>query len=450
MMAFGFLELLVILLATSAPGSHFSPDLVSLLDPVDYFKSRRLPRDARSLVEMAGRDAATTQDEVAQLFALHLLAAECREGGEAKDTARKALETAARRDAGFVPETAKRLLGRLDGKSPAGTLTLPEGSLRKDALGWFPQETGFAMGLDLRGTGKAGVPGPDSKKLDEEQMALIAQGRALLPNEAREAVYSFLDSVGNVRLDRVTMGYAPAADNQARIMIRFTGRANHQNLARFLSRTVADGEVVEEKAKDGTPISAIPTKSPPALAVVGDTDLVMAGYENNQGDHLAVVRHILGVRAGAANATSGPLTKSLAMLPADARAVLVGQIPPKLGPGLPPVLGALSQVRASVVLVDKPTPGALLQIEADAGSEAAAREAVAWAQDNLKQHAIPAVTGLAKQLPGDAARVLEETLQGIKFEATGGKVLIRGHLSVPAQRVVSQLVAAQLKAAAQR
>jgi hypothetical protein len=70
----------------------------------------------------------------------------------------------------------------------------------------------------------------------------------------------------------------------------------------------------------------------PALALVNDTDVILAGYAGgvgNEGKHLEVVQQALHVRAGRRepSALTGYLADSLKSVPRDACGLLIGEVP---------------------------------------------------------------------------------------------------------------------------
>jgi hypothetical protein len=61
--------------------------------------------------------------------------------------------------------------------------------------------------------------------------------------------------------------------------------------------------------------------------VVGDTDLIIAGYERPQDNNLALVKELLAIRAaGKGSVTDGPLADLLKRAPAGASAILAGEM----------------------------------------------------------------------------------------------------------------------------
>src|SRR5262249_26195733 len=86
--------------------------------------------------------------------------------------------------------------------------------------------------------------------------------------------------------------------------------------------------VVEEKGPKGVAITLVHAKNqPPAFALIGDTDVLMGGYEENEGDHFAVVREALDVFHGRKpGVAKGTVAKFLKDVAPDASALVAGEL----------------------------------------------------------------------------------------------------------------------------
>ena len=86
---------------------------------------------------------------------------------------------------------------------------------------------------------------------------------------------------------------------------------------------------VEKKGLRGEAITIlVPADSPFAIALVGDSEVVIAGYVSHTVSCLRVAEEVLAVRAGGRpSLLAGPLGKSLGDVPADAHGLLRGALP---------------------------------------------------------------------------------------------------------------------------
>src|SRR5262249_48196674 len=75
-------------------------------------------------------------------------------------------------------------------------------------------------------------------------------------------------------------------------------------------------------------IAVVDTKRQPALALIGDTELLLCVLENNEGNHAELIELALAIRDGKKpNALTGGLKTELKKIPARAIGMLVGDVP---------------------------------------------------------------------------------------------------------------------------
>jgi hypothetical protein len=309
-------------------GGNVTNDLVSLIDADTYFKSRRIEANAGGLAELARKDPANAKAQISQLLALRWL-------GEHPDAVKKdpqirallqnvAEGKTAQDPLGFARHYARRALAQVDGK-PVRFPPVPENTLRTDALKWFPADVTFFGALDFRAS--PGFKGPELKS----KPALLAR---VIPAEAVEEMFKFAEEVGNFEAERLAFGISPDPNQQSatRNYIRITGRGDHQRLAAFLQRNIRGAVVKDEQPAQGAPITLISSeKEPPAFALIGNTDLVVAGYGRSQSRHLEVVQDVLEVRAGRkASLVVGPLANELKTISSSASGLVMGEVPEDL------------------------------------------------------------------------------------------------------------------------
>jgi hypothetical protein len=314
-------------------GSGMPNDLLSLIDPEAYFRARQVPVTVAKMLDLAGKQPAGAKDEVAHLLAIRMLGEDPDQVQKEKEDIVKVLEaiTTGKQGEGghgFARAYARRTLERLGVKvAPSGK----EGAEPKliDALGWFPDKVTFvAAGRQAAGAAAEGKDNPLRDFL-----------KANVPAREMEEVYKFAEAVGNVRIDTFALGYAPDPKQQrkGRIYLRITGAANHQRLGEFLRKSIGNGAAREEKGPKGEPITLFspPGAFGPAFALVGDTDFLIAGYEDNQANHAEVIEQILKIRAGTQpDALKGPLAGELKKISAEAIGLVLGDLPQEVRQGL--------------------------------------------------------------------------------------------------------------------
>src|SRR5207248_1294429 len=93
-----------------------------------------------------------------------------------------------------------------------------------------------------------------------------------LPPQAKEEMYKFADTVGNLRLDRFSFALSPDPNQRSngRIFTRFTGQGDSKRLAEFFKQHIAGATVKEEKGPKGEAIRLIGAENqPPAFGLIG-------------------------------------------------------------------------------------------------------------------------------------------------------------------------------------
>ena len=159
----------------------------------------------------------------------------------------------------------------------------------------------------------------------------------MFPPEMLNKAFGVVEKVGNVRIERIAFAYVdgPKGLGLGKFHIRFTGKANHAWLLEGLKDLN-----VQTKTEKGPRGETITTLSKPnqdlAIALIGDTDLVLAGYQKDAADHQELIVKMLDIRAGKAqHAGEGSLKMELAKVPAKACGLLVGRVPAEASQGAP-------------------------------------------------------------------------------------------------------------------
>jgi hypothetical protein len=314
-------------------GGNGSKDLVSLVDAPQYFKSRGIELKLEKMLELAGKTPADGKEQVQQLLAIRWLGEHpeaVKKTGNARETLRAIADGKQGKDPqGFAADYARLALARLDGKD-VSLHPLPLGSVRGEALAWFPKKCTIFGAADMR----------PPRGLPEERSNPLADAiNRMMPPREKEQFFTHVERMGNIRIDRASIAMIPDANQPAetRMFIRLTGKGDRQRLIDFFRQEFRGATLTQRKEFGGQPIAIIDSKDQgPAIAIIGDTDVIMAGYP--AGSHgpgaprpfnqVAVVDEALGVRAGTkASLLTGPYAGTLRGVSPKANGLLIGDLP---------------------------------------------------------------------------------------------------------------------------
>jgi hypothetical protein len=444
----------IIFLLAMALGSGGVPvELAQFIEPADYFAPRNVEVKPESLLAVATKAPADAKEGFKQLLAIRWLGDNKDQLGSSKEAVRKGLQQLAEGRDEAVKDYARTALARIDGK-PAPARVMPKNSVRLQALEWFPQEVTLASALDLRA-----LPGKEIGAAQVEAEKLLkhvqAEVNKLIPNTAKDEIYIFTETVGNVRLDRLAFAYAPAANGQRgkdHIYIRVTGQVNHARLVEYAKQAIPNGSWEEKKGPKGEPITILKMQHSPLLVLVGDTDLLVCGLSGNPEGADALVETALEARAGKKpGASKGPLANLLKDVPEEILGMLVGNLPDDfrdevarapMSPGTP----------SDVVLLLRPAKagktGVEFTFQGTMPGEAEAtkfvdtmKDLIKMGNEHLKEPPAfipPAVVNLLKELM--------KMLDGLELKAEG--VHVRATLPVTAEtmKVLIPLIEEAVKA----
>jgi hypothetical protein len=327
-MASDVLLILAFLLGPTV-GSATPTDLVSLIDPADYFASRRMEVGSAQMLDQVSAKRADARSSLLRLLAIRWLGENKDRLGEDREAVRQVLEQIAKGTDEFARDHAQIALARIDGKPIPVLRTAPKDSLR-DGLAWFPEDVNLAAVCDSRAP--AGQRPAAESRADRQLQRILAGLLKTMPEEAREEVFRFAEAVGNVRLDRFAAGFAPSPGGSAwgHLYLRGTGRFDHKRLAAYLREKLGrDVAFAEKKGPRGEPITivALPDQAP-AVALVDDSEIILTGYLSESVNSRKLVDELLAVRAGGRpSLLAGPLGKTLRGVPADARCLVRGDLP---------------------------------------------------------------------------------------------------------------------------
>ncbi|HEX3313825.1 MAG TPA: hypothetical protein VHR72_02985, partial [Gemmataceae bacterium] len=316
-------------------------DLVSALPAKDYFEYRQIEPTIDKLVELAATEPTTGKAQLAQLFALKMLASDVAALKKSPKLAEHLLmlkEIADGKKAadkcGFAAEFAGRAL-TAHGRTK--TLLAPRGNWRQGAA-WIPGSVTFLAGFDTKDRKADGPAGPDYTEIVRQ-----------LPKEMKEPMFAEIEKLGNVRLDRLVMGMAPMGNNME-IFVRMTGKAN----PKWITNLFGDSMTMTEQSIAGREVRLLESRGndQPSVALIDDTEMLVAGpaiFETRKprpGEkaepapkRTAQVEKMLAlVRGGSGagpSAMTGNLKAELAKVPIEAGLVAVGTIPAPMKMGSP-------------------------------------------------------------------------------------------------------------------
>ncbi len=381
--------------------------------------------------KLAGKYPTDAKTQIAQLLAIDWLGEHATEGKAARGTLESIAGGKKAQDAtGFAKSHAARALARLDDKAPPKAATLPSSGLRGDAYRSFPDDVTLLGGIDLRASG--------SMKVEADSLHLLG---AVFPKP--EALFEIVDSVGNIRVDRVSfaMHIPKDGDDADRTYIDVIGAGNLDWLMAFTEKTGREYQRSERKiGSEKVTILASETQAP-AFAFIdhgNSQEVLMAGYQGGKAKHLEVLDRALEARAGdKPDALKSPHAKLLKEVPEQAYAALVGElsdpIRKKLGKEM------LKAAPKTVVLSARRDKEIHIEAEGTMADEADAKQLVEGIEAARKQ-----ALDFLKDPPSDSKlpkskedrEVLAGTLKGAKAEAKGKTVTASMTVSVEAVQVL--------------
>ena len=219
--------------------------------------------------------------------------------------------------------TTPRPLVALDG----GKQETPKVAGWKEGAAWLPKTVTLLAGFD------AGGPKPGEQRLPD-----LTPFFGMMSKEEKKELLVVIEKLGNIRIDRVVFGLGDADKDNFEIFLRVTGKANPDWLAEAFK-----GVKVEERAGGSGPKVRIirplhANGKGPAMAIVGDTDFLLAGLESKNrlvggpmfvasADTTTLDKMLALVAKPGPDATQGALKGDIAKIPAAAVGVVVGEVP---------------------------------------------------------------------------------------------------------------------------
>jgi hypothetical protein len=399
-------------------GGAVSTDLVSALPPQAYFKSRGIDMNIDKAVELAAKDPENGKAQITQLLALRYLAEESAKLKGSPDLERHrqtltdiATGKKAQDPQGFAKDYAATALARLDGAKITRQAPPPP---RDDAFGWFPANATLLGALDTRLSRGETPPAKSS----------VSEIFKLFPEEVLNQAFTAVEKVGNVRIDRVAFAYVdnPQDKQMGEIYVRITGKANPVWLLEAFKELK-----LETKTGKGPGGEAITTlvkpNNAPGLMLVGDSELVVAGYQKEQANHEDLLAKALDLKNGKGrNAADGALKAELAKVPQKACGLIVGSLPADASQGAPfpiPVMISGHILRAQSAL-DLNLAGHMANNDDAAQLVKTVSQFRQQGIDALKQ-----LQGAPVQVPGLQVNAMIQMLESMQTEAQGNVAKMR-------------------------
>jgi hypothetical protein len=429
MMAAGPFQGLIVLLILLGGGG----DLVSSVPAKEYFEYREIDPTLDKLVDLAQTVPLTGKDQITQLMALRQLATDA----EQLKKSPKLAETRAllamivdgkkAHDAtGFAAEYAARVLRRLDGAADP----TPKRGDWKEGAAWIPADAQVLIAADSKDVAAKDRIIPD-----------LSRYAAALKPFLKKAMFEELERIGNVRIERVAIGASPLPNDEANSYLHFTGKAHPGRLIAALRSVGVAIENVEVRQIEGRTVRVVlPKRFEPAVAVVDDTDLIIADViRNRAGDPKDAAdnldRMLQLVAKPGTNATAGPLKDLLAKLPEKTRMVVAAKQLDRFGKAPFPV--PTEAVATIVPIAD----GLELRASATMRNE----EDAQWLVDMAKTVAkdLRAKVGAAKAKDDKSDNVafdrIESAIEGLEIRIEGSQVTLRAAVSTQALRALAAL-----------
>jgi hypothetical protein len=437
-----WLFMLSLLAMTPGGGSAFHTDLLAVVLSDSYLQAQQVDTKPESLLAVVKRSPSSPRELATQLVAIRWFGENADQLGDKRPAVSEALQGLAKGPPGFARDYALFALARLDGKTPPALHIMPKDSTRSQAFEWFPDDVSFVAALDLRAA-------PGQKEADAETVLAVNRIRnkflTVIPGNALPGIHGIVSDLGNVRVDRVAFGYSPDPTGQRRdrLFVRITGQGDAKHVAEFIKSKGQQANLEERKGPNGVAMRVLTQPRMPIFAFIGDTDLVICGYEDDNANHAEVFDQFLSVLSGKrGSAAKGPYAQVLKTATEDARAVLVGSLPEELRKELArSPLGVAPLSLFADLSHAKSGGGVEVRVRASFDNEADAKKGAEGAKATLKQLA-DGLAALPFKLKPETVATLQKALGEAQISVEGASASGSVRLSPTTLKAVGELIEA--------
>jgi hypothetical protein len=245
----------------------------------------------------------------------------------------------------------------------------------------------------------------------------------------RKQAYDMLDSLGNVRLDRLAM--AGQFDDNGRLKdfaVRISGIADSKRLADLIMlESKGRARVEKKKGPGGEAVTLIRfPKDGELIALIDDTDVLVVGGEKPL-ELLNMVLRLKGERKD--SFVDGPQSRLLKYAPAQARLVVAGELPEAARKELTGKKSPLRAVPKQFVLHGTQTDRMNLELAGELKSKQEAQDFVDRVL-GLKQMALKELDNVPAEakVPAEMLKGAREMLNALKVETDSATAKVKASL----------------------
>lgn len=446
MMGLGFVEFLFLVLMLGPSGSSaVQMDALSLVTSEGYLQHRGMEASPGKLLDVLKRPPSDPKSGTLRLVAIRWLGENKAKLGDQAQAAREALGRLASGPPGFDQDYAKIALARLDGKALAPLRTMPKGSVREQALAWLPDDATLFGGIDLRAAPDAAGPG---EKASQQFADLRVQMLGKLPADVAPDVYAFLDTVGNVRIDRLALGTTgfPGQHDSGDIYVRVTGQGDVKRLAEFIKKHQTGLKEETRKTPQSVAMHVLLCDQPgkPSMALIGDTDLVVAG-PRGRGTSKEALERVLAVIVGkGTNVTKGAFGPALQATPENARLVFMGSFPQELRSSAAQSPLGVAPASVALDLQDAKAGGVDIRLRALFEKQEEATQFVKNAK-KLIDEGVKSLPNLPFKIKPESIAALKKTMESVELKAEGQSVTCTVSITPATMQALNDLMGEALK-----
>jgi hypothetical protein len=429
-------------------GSHgdLQTDLLSMVPTDGYLQHHELELTTPKMLEVAKTSPTDPKGIAQQLLAIRWFGENRDKLGDQRQAVKAALETLAQAPAGFARDYAALSLARIDGKPLPQLRTMPQGSVRGEALAWFPDDVSLVGSIDFR----APLSAQDS---DIETSAAAEQARrtflSAIPKEAIQNMFRFVDQIGNFRIDRAAFASCPDPTGQRkdRIYIRVTGQGDAKRLIEAVAGNLQNAKTEERKGPNGIRVRVMTQPGSMVFAFIGDSDLLACGFEDARTkDSAEVFDQVMAIMNGKSpSVVKGPLAATLQTVPDSVRGMFIGAVPDELRRELSRSSLGLAPLSVAVHLIAaKDRKGSEFHVRASFANDTEAKTFVEGIQAVVKQGS-EGLKMLPFKIKPESMTALQKALGEVEIKAVGSGIVGRTPLAPSTLLALADLFEAAVK-----